>query len=80
MVGVKLQSSSGWYKNKEAIVYVLSTAGHGMRAEQIVREVNERKLYTRWDNAPVDRKMVYAVVVSYPDTFVQAEGQIMLII
>ena len=34
-------------KIEEAIVYVLSTAGHGMRTEQIAREINERKLFTR---------------------------------
>ena len=67
-------------KIEEAIVYVLSTAGHGMRTDQIAREINERKLFTRWDKAPVDSKMVYAVVMSHPDTFVKAEGRIMLMI
>lgn len=59
-------------KIEETIIDILSTSGQGMWMD--------RKLFTRWDNAPVDRKMVYAVVVSHPDTFVQAEGQIMLII
>lgn len=67
-------------KIEEAIVYVLSTAGHGMRTEQISREINDRGLFPRWDNAPVDGKMVYAVVMSHPDTFVKAEGRIMLMI
>lgn len=62
------------------MVYVLSSAGHGMRTGQIASEINERGLFTRWGKAPVDGKMVYAVVMSLPDTFVKAEGRIMLMI
>lgn len=53
-------------KIEEAIVYVLSTAGHGMRTEQIAREINDRGQFHHWDNAPADEKMVYAVVMSPP--------------
>ena len=67
-------------KIEEAIVYVLAKAGHGMRTEQIAKEINDRQLFTRWDKAPVDGKMVYAVAMSHPDTFVKAEGRIMLMI
>ena len=67
-------------KIEEAIVYVLASSGHGMKTEQIAREINERKLFTRWDKAPVDGKMVYAVVMSHPDTFALSEGRIRLII
>ena len=67
-------------KLEEAIVYVLASSGHGMETEQIAREINERGLFTRWDKAPVDGKMVYAVVMSHPDTFCQSEGRIRLII
>ena len=87
-------------KIEEAIVYVLASSGHGMKTEQIAREINERKLFTRWDKAPVDGKMVYAarsfhplgqspggwgkmvyaVVMSHPDTFCKSEGRIRLII
>jgi hypothetical protein len=67
-------------KIEEAIVFVLASSGHGMRTEQIAREINERKLFTRWDNAPVDGKMVYAVVMSHPDTFCKSDGRIRLII
>ena len=56
-------------KIEEAIVYVLASSGHGMKTEQIAREINERKLFTRWDKAPVDGKMVNAVVISHQDTF-----------
>lgn len=67
-------------KIEEAIVYILASSGHGMKTEQIAREINERGLFTRWDKAPVDVKMVYAVVMSHPDTFVKSEGRIRLII
>lgn len=64
----------------EAIVFVLASSGYGMKTEQIAREINERKLFVRKGNIPVDGKMVYAVVMSNPDTFVKAEGRIMLMI
>lgn len=67
-------------KIEEAIVYVLASTGHGMKTEQIAREINERKLFTRWDKDPVDGKMVYAVVMSHPDTFCKSEERIRLII
>lgn len=67
-------------KIEEAIVYVLESSGHGMKTEQIAREINKKKLFTRCDKAPVDGKMVYAVVMSHPDTFCKSEGRIRLII
>lgn len=67
-------------KIEEAIVYVLSSSGHGMKADQIAREINERGLFHRRDTVPVDSKMVYAVVMSHPDMFVKAEGRILLMI
>ena len=67
-------------KIEEAIVYVLASSGHGMKTEQIAREINERGIVTRWDKAPVDGKMVYAVAMSHPDTFCKSEGRIRLII
>lgn len=67
-------------KIEEAIVYVLASSGHGMKTEQIAREINDWGLFTRWDKKPVDGKMVYAVVMSHPDTFVKSEGRIRLII
>ena len=57
-------------KIEEAIVYVLVSSGYGKKAEQIAREINDRGLFTRWDKKPVDGKMVSAVVMSHPDTFV----------
>ena len=67
-------------KLEEAIVSLLASSGHGMRTEQIAREINERKLYERLDKAPVTDKQVYAVIMSHPDTFVKSEGRIRLMI
>ena len=64
----------------EAIVYLLASSNHGMKTDQIAREINERGLFYRRDKAPVDGKMVYAVVMSHPDTFCKSEGRIRLII
>ena len=67
-------------KLEEAIVYLLASSGHGMRTEQIAREINARGLYTRKDYTPVTDKQVYAVIMSHPDTFVKSEGRIRLMI
>ena len=67
-------------KLEEAIVFLLASSGHGMRTEQIAREINARGLYTRWDKAAVTDKQVYAVIMSHPDTFVKSEGRIRLLI
>ena len=67
-------------KLAEAIVYLLASSGYGMKTEQIAREINERKLYERWDKAPVTDKQVYAVIMSHPNTFVKSEGRIRLLI
>lgn len=65
---------------EEAIVYLLASSGHGMRTEQIAREINARGLYTRKDKTPVTDKQVYAVIMLHPDTFVKSEGRIQLMI
>lgn len=67
-------------KLEEAIVYLLASSGHGMKTEQITREINERGLYTRWDREPVTDKQVYAVVMSHPETFCKSEGRNRLMI
>ena len=67
-------------KLEEAIVYLLASCGHGMRTEQIAREINARRLYTRRDKALVTDKQVYAVIMSHPDMFVKSEGRIHLMI
>lgn len=67
-------------KIEEAILYVLAERGGGLRTEQIAEIVNSRRLHIRKDRKPVTSAQVYAVVMRYPDTFVKAEGQIMLMI
>ena len=67
-------------KLEEAIVFLLASSGHGMKIEQIAREINARGLYTRKDKVPVDGKQVYAVVMSHPDIFCKSEGRIRLLI
>ena len=64
---------------EEAIVYVLSTAGYGMRTERIAEEINSRRLHVRRDGNPVTSVQVCAVICRYPDTFVKSEGRIRLI-
>ena len=54
-------------KLEEAIVFLLASSGHGMKTEQIAREINERKLYERWDHEPVTGKQVFAVIMSTLD-------------
>ncbi len=65
-------------KIEEAIVYVLAERNGGMCTEQIADVINARKLHVRRDGQPVTSAQVYAVVMRYPDTFVKAEGRIML--
>lgn len=55
-------------KLEEAIVYVLASSGYGMKTEQIAREINERKLCIRKGNIPVNGKIMYAVIMSHPDS------------
>ena len=67
-------------KIEEAIVYVLATSNQGMKTERIAQEINDRALFERWDKKTVDSKMVYAVIMAHPDTFVRSEGRIRLMI
>lgn len=67
-------------KLEEALVFLLADAGHGMKTEQLAREINERGLYTRWDKAPVSERQIWAVVLSHPETFCKSDGRIRLMI
>ena len=67
-------------KIEEAIVYVLASSNRGLRAEQIAAAINERGLFRRRGGTPVDSKMVWAVVLSHPETFVRSDGLIRLLI
>lgn len=44
-------------KIEEAIVFVLASSNHGMKIDQIAKEINEKGLFTRWDKQPVDGRM-----------------------
>ena len=67
-------------KIEEAILYCIASRNGGMRTEQIADMINSRRLHVRADGKPVTSQQVYAVVMRYPDTFVKAEGRIMLMI
>jgi len=65
---------------EEAIVYVLSTSGYGMKTARIAEEINSRRRHVRKDGNPVTSAQVYAVICRYPDTFVKSEGRIRLMV
>ena len=67
-------------KLEEAILYCIATRNGGMRTEQIAETINQQGLYKRKDGKPVTSAQVYAAVCRFPDTFVKAEGRIMLMI
>ena len=52
----------------------------GMRTEQIAEMINRQRLHIRKDGRPVTSNQVYAVICRFPDTFVKAEGRIMLMV
>lgn len=67
-------------KIEEAILYVLAERNGGLRTEQIVDIINRQRLHVRKGGQPVTSAQVYAVVMRFPETFVKAEGRIMLMI
>lgn len=67
-------------KIEEAILYVLAERNGGLRTEQIADIINRQRLHIRKDGQPVTSALVYAVVMRFPETFVKAEGRIMLLI
>lgn len=67
-------------KIEEAILYVLAERNGGLRTEQIADIINNKRLCVRKDGHPVTSAQVYAVVMHHPETFVKAEGRIMLLI
>lgn len=67
-------------KIEEAILYCLASRACGMRTEQIAEMINRQRLHIRKDGQPVTSNQVYAVICRFPDTFVKAEGRIMLMV
>lgn len=67
-------------KIEEAILYVLAERNGGLRTEQIAEIINRKRLHVRKDGQPVTSAQVYAVIMHFPETFVKADGRIMLLI
>lgn len=67
-------------KLEEARVFLLASSGHGMKTDQIAREINERGLFQCRDKAPVTDKQIYAVVMKHPESFCKSDGRIRLMI
>ena len=56
---------------EEAMVWLLSTEGHGMTAETLAEQINLRRLHRRKDGQPVNTSQIWAVVFRYPEMFVR---------
>ena len=57
-------------KIEEAMVYLLATSQHGMKTEQIARELELRGLVPpRRDGRPLDGKVIAAIVFKHPEVF-----------
>ena len=67
-------------KVEEAMLYLLSERNGGMKAGQLAAEINRRRLCVRKDGQPVSEKQVWYAVKTHSETFVFAEGRIMLLI
>ena len=66
-------------KIEEAIVYLLATSQHGMKAEQIARELELRGLVPRRAGKPQDGKVIAAIVYKHPEIFCYNEGRVRLL-
>ena len=79
-ISIDLHNDVSYMKIEEAILYCLASQNRGMRTEQIAEMINQKQLHVRKDGQPVTSSQVYAVICRYPEMFVKAEGQIMLMI
>ena len=66
-------------KIEEAIVYLLATSQHGMKTEQIARELELRGLVQRCAGKPLDGKVIAAIVNKHPEIFCFNEGRVRLL-
>ena len=67
-------------KLEEAIVYLLATSQHGMKTEQIARELELRGLVPRRaDSPPLDGKVIAVIVFKHPEIFCFNEGRVRLL-
>lgn len=51
------------------MVYLLATSQHGMKTEQIARELELRGLVPRRSGKPLDGKVIAAIVFKHPEVF-----------
>lgn len=58
-------------KIEEAVVFLLSTSGHGMTTDTLAREINLQELHRRKDGKPVTSEQVYACCMRYKEMFVK---------
>jgi len=57
-------------KIEEAMVYLLATSQHGMKTEQLARELELRGLVlSRRDGRPLDGKVIAVIVFKHPEVF-----------
>lgn len=67
-------------KIEEAMVYLLATSQHGMKTEQIAKELELRGLVShRCDGRPLDGKVIAAIVFKHPEVFCFNEGRVRLL-
>ena len=67
-------------KIDEAIVYLLATSQHGMKTEQIARELERRGLVPRRaGRPPLDGRVIAAIVYKHPEIFCFNEGRVRLL-
>lgn len=66
-------------KIEEAMVYLLATSQHGMKTEQIARELELRGLVPRRPGRPpLDGKVIAAIVFQYPEVSSMVSNKIHL--
>ena len=61
------------------MVYLLATSQHGMKTEQIARELELRGLVHRHNGQPLDGKVIAAIVYKHPEIFCFNEGRVRLL-
>lgn len=66
-------------KLEEAIVYLLATSQHGMKTEQIARELELCGLVPRRAGKPLDGRVIAAIVYKHPEIFCFNEGRVRLL-
>lgn len=61
------------------MVYLLATCQHGIKADQLAREIDLRRLVPRRAGRPLDGKVIAAIVFKHPEVFCFNEGRIRLL-